>query len=124
MEKYSTYERNESKIKEYHAWRIVKSISKILYFLHLSSVVPMLIFTLLNFHKILVTAQSPNFINSGLRVGNFRFNALSSDANPGHGEPQVQTNARVGTKFAAKNVKDVSRSGEPSRTPPSLLASS
>ena len=69
MEKYSTYERNERKVKEYNAWRIVKSISKFLHFLHLSSVVTTLIFTLLNFHNILVTAQIPNFINSGSAVG-------------------------------------------------------
>ena len=95
MEKYSTYERNERKVKEYNAWRIVKSISKFLHFLHLSSVVTTLIFTLLNFHNILVTAQIPNFINSGSAVGS----------------------------GLAKNVKDVSRSGEPSRIPPSMLGS-
>ena len=37
-----------------------------------------------------------------------RLNALSSDATPGHREPSAETNARVGIKFAAQNVIDVS----------------
>ena len=37
-----------------------------------------------------------------------RLNALSSDATPGHREPCAETNARVGIKFAAQNVLDVS----------------
>ena len=37
-----------------------------------------------------------------------RLNALSSDATPGHREPCAETNARVGIKFAAQNVIDVS----------------
>ena len=35
-------------------------------------------------------------------------NALSSDVTPGHREPCAETNARVGIKFAAQNVIDVS----------------
>ena len=35
-------------------------------------------------------------------------NALSSDVIPGHREPCAETNARVGIKFAAQNVIDVS----------------
>ena len=35
-------------------------------------------------------------------------NALSSDVIPGHREPCAETNARVGIKFAAQNVLDVS----------------
>ena len=37
-----------------------------------------------------------------------RLNALSNIANPGHREPCAETNARVGIKFAAQNVIDVS----------------
>ena len=37
-----------------------------------------------------------------------RLNALSSDATLGHREPCAETNARVGIKFAAQNVIDVS----------------
>ena len=36
------------------------------------------------------------------------FCLLSSGATPGHREPCAETNARVGIKFAAQNVIDVS----------------
>ena len=42
------------------------------------------------------------------QVWSCRFDALSSDTTPGHREPCAETNARVGIKFAAQNVIDVS----------------
>ena len=37
-----------------------------------------------------------------------QLNALSSDTTPGHREPCAETNTRVGMKFAAPNIIDVS----------------
>ena len=49
-----------------------------------------------------------------LQAWSCRFDALSSDTTPGHREPCAETNARVGIKFAAQNLIDVSTVVAPS----------
>ena len=51
---------------------------------------------------------SSNFFLLWAQAWSCRLNALSSDATPGHREPCAETIARVGIKFAAQNVIDVS----------------
>ena len=56
----------------------------------------------------LLTTPAANKTVRWVQAGSCRFNALSSDATLGHREPYAETNSRVGIKFAAQNVIDVS----------------